>query len=173
MKKALLTTLSAILLVFALGCGGNDDDDDNNNNNNNNNNTPQTFVKCKINGVSFQATVTNVYIDKTNSTLSVFGAKGEEKSISIVVENMINTGTFNLTTPNTAAGLFYADKTVTPNVLYTIDYLKAGASGTVTITEVTPLNSTRDNVKGTFSGVAYNTNSTDSVVITDGEFASQ
>ena len=153
MKNLIIKSLAFILFIFT-GC-------------NNNSGTEVKFVKLTADGVLWEDDGTS-YINKSLSTLNVSGSTGTG-ILTVYVKNVSGLGTYSLTTNDGATQLTWQDVTGTPTT-YSIKSSRPESHGTITVTKVNAGTSALDYVEGTFSGVAYNS-ATDSVVITNGEFA--
>lgn len=152
--KRIILTAAVLITVFITGC-------------NNNSGNAIKFVKCTVDGVQWEDDGTS-YINKSLSTLNVSGSTGTG-ILAIYVKNVSGLGTYSLTTNDGSTQLTWQDVTGTPTT-YSIKNSRPESHGTITVTKVNEGTSALDYVEGTFSGVAY-TSATDSVVITNGQFA--
>lgn len=162
MKNFLLFALA--ISLFFLSC--NKDNDDNNNNNNNNSGTE--YVKLKFNGVSWLAVDGGTsYINTNTNTLAISG-DNDTAVMTITLNDITTTGTYDLNTVG-APGLSFLLKTGSLSKNYSISAAKTKSSGTITINDLNPGPNFLTYIQGTFSGVAYYSD-TDSIVISNGEF---
>lgn len=126
------------------------------------------FVRLSYDGIAWEDTDGTSIINKNTTTLSVTGSTTDAVTV-ITVKSTSGTGEYDLRLPDGTPGLSFQKKTGSVPVTYSISTAKPLSHGKITVAKVNEGTSLLNYIEGTFSGVAYNT-TTDSVVITNGEF---
>lgn len=126
------------------------------------------FVNMNINGTTWQSNESKSFINKTSQLLSI-SASNEKGTLTITIPGADSIGTYNLFLINGNLGLTFLDKTRNPTKLYSISNTFSKSHGTLSIKKINSGNNSSFYAEGTFSGVAYYSN-TDSIVITNGNF---
>lgn len=152
MKKATLIYL--LLSILLLSC--------------NSGNEQGEYLRCNLNGQPFEDfDNAAAYISATNYA----NFAGNENNIIIYanVPNVTGIGTYPISIgPNAGEGELGISMNGNN---YKISQAFPPSHGTITITALSNAQSTLPEIRGTFSGVAYNVSGSDSVIITNGEFS--
>jgi hypothetical protein len=133
------------------------------------------LLRMNLNGTLWQApgegpNAAAVAIDNRTNILTITGSDGD-KLFFMTISGVTGTGTYQIGSPGLT--LFTGQGSANRKG-YVINLANRRSHGTLTVTEITGSVGTLTFVKGTFSGVAYSPDvaGTDSLVITNGEFAS-
>jgi xanthine/CO dehydrogenase XdhC/CoxF family maturation factor len=164
MKRTVLS-ISAISVFLLLACSCRREDD-----------TPspdEDVLRMNVNGTLWQSPRERAaaFIDNRASTLLISGGD-DDNNLVMKIASVTGTGTYQIRGSGSESGLSFGTRRGGRIEIFVIDPARRRSRGTLTITEITGSNSAQTYVKGTFSGVAYNVTGTDSLVITNGEFAS-